>query len=198
MRRGGRRCSRKARLRRLLRRHLRQGRPGDQPQDASKLAAKYKDDRALLRARVSAALASLLKKLRSPIPRSPRRHRILLRRDDWSLELARSGAPFDGVVSFHGGLNTPNAGRRPSASRRECWRCTAPTIHSFPPRKSTRSRRRCEMRAWTGSSSSYGGAVHSFTDWGAGNDTSRAQPITSVPTSRAGRAMKAFFTELFP
>ena len=73
---------------------------------AGALAGKFKNDRALLRSRVNAALDTL-------------NHQELCdsRRvaaigycfgGTTVLELARSGADLAGVVSFHGGLDTPN------------------------------------------------------------------------------------------
>src|SRR4030095_14865175 len=66
--------------------------------------AKYKGDRALLRARVTAGLNEL-KKL---APTDPKRIAAIgyCFGGTTALELARSGADVAGVVSFHGGLGT--------------------------------------------------------------------------------------------
>jgi dienelactone hydrolase len=44
---------------------------------------------------------------------------------------------------------------------------------------------------------SYGGAVHSFTDWNAGNDNSRGAAYNEKADKRSWEAMKSFFSELF-
>jgi dienelactone hydrolase len=44
---------------------------------------------------------------------------------------------------------------------------------------------------------SYGGAVHSFTDWSAGDDPSRGAAYHEKADRRSWEAMKVFFEELF-
>src|SRR5262245_27274395 len=82
----------------------------DNPKSASEEAAKYKNDRALLRARVNAALAELTK-----LPTTdPKRIAAIgyCFGGTTVLELARSGADVAGVVSFHGGLGTPSPAKQ--------------------------------------------------------------------------------------
>jgi dienelactone hydrolase len=43
----------------------------------------------------------------------------------------------------------------------------------------------------------YGGAVHAFTDWGAGNDNSKGAAYNEKADKRSWEAMKEFFGELF-
>jgi dienelactone hydrolase len=43
----------------------------------------------------------------------------------------------------------------------------------------------------------YGGAVHSFTDWDAGNDNSKGAAYNERADQRSWEAMQAFFAELF-
>jgi dienelactone hydrolase len=78
----------------------------DNPKDASALAAKYKNDRALLRERAKSGLG-ILKKHELTDP-----ERIAAIGYCFGgttvLELARSGADLDGIVSFHGALGTPD------------------------------------------------------------------------------------------
>ena len=74
-------------------------------QEATELSSKYKNDRTLLRQRAQAALDTL-KAL--PQVDSSRLAAIgYCFGGTTVLELARSGADLKGVVSFHGGLNTP-------------------------------------------------------------------------------------------
>src|SRR5262249_7260168 len=74
-------------------------------QEAAKMAAVYKDDRKLMRARAAAGL-DVLRKQRQVDPQ-----RIAAMGYCFGgttvLELARGGAELAGVVSFHGGLATP-------------------------------------------------------------------------------------------
>src|SRR5687767_15595777 len=76
------------------------------PKDASAEAAKYKNDRKLLRARVTAGL-EVLKKQEFTDPKRVAAIGYCFG-GTTALELARSGAEIAGVVSFHGGLGTPN------------------------------------------------------------------------------------------
>ena len=43
----------------------------------------------------------------------------------------------------------------------------------------------------------FGGAVHSFTDWTAGNDNSKGAAYNEKADKRSWEAMKQFFTEVF-
>jgi dienelactone hydrolase len=43
----------------------------------------------------------------------------------------------------------------------------------------------------------YGGAVHSFTDWNAGNDNSKGSAYNEKADKRSWEAMKQFFAEIF-
>ena len=43
----------------------------------------------------------------------------------------------------------------------------------------------------------YGGAVHSFTDWNAGNDASKGSAYNEKADRRSWQAMQDFFKEVF-
>src|SRR5277367_2397145 len=74
-------------------------------QEAGALSGKYKSDRALLRARVNAAL-DVLKK--NELVDTTRVAAIgYCFGGTTVIELARSGAELNGIVSFHGGLDSP-------------------------------------------------------------------------------------------
>ncbi|MCE9589702.1 MAG: dienelactone hydrolase family protein [Planctomycetes bacterium] len=81
------------------------GRSVNTPEEAGKLATQYKNDRPLLRKRIAAALDTV-RKMDNVDP-----NRIAAIGYCFGgttvLELARSGAKVAGVVSFHGGLDTP-------------------------------------------------------------------------------------------
>lgn len=79
-------------------------RPKDQA-EAAQFATKYKDDRKLLRSRIRAAYDKV-----ADLPNVDRKKIVVIGYcfgGTTALELARSGAPLAGTVSFHGGLNTP-------------------------------------------------------------------------------------------
>lgn len=111
------------------------------------------------------------------------------------LELARSGTPLAGVVSFHGGLDTPNAGDAKNIKTKVL------ALHGaddpYVPRDQVQAFED-EMRAanvdWQ--LLSYGGAVHSFTDVEA-KAKGEAEYNERVAT-RAYAAMDEFFREVMP
>ena len=105
-------------------------------------------------------------------------------------ELARSGAAIAGVVSFHGALGSPI----PADARQIRTRVLA--LHGaddpFVPAAEVDGFEK-EMRDagvdWQ--LVSYGGAVHSFTDWDAGNDNSKgAWPSISTRPRRSRPAVR--------
>ena len=79
-------------------------RPKDRD-EAAKLAGKYKADRTLLRAHVNAAYAELVKNPKVDAGKTAAIGYCF--GGTTVLELARSGTPVTGVVSFHGGLDSP-------------------------------------------------------------------------------------------
>src|SRR6185436_2100378 len=112
------------------------------------------------------------------------------------LELARSGADINGVVSFHGGLSTPTPEDAKNIKAKVLALHGADDPNVPPPEVQAFEE---EMRKakvdWQ--LVSYGGAVHSFTDWNAGNDNSRGAAYNEKADKRSWEAMKSFFSELF-
>jgi dienelactone hydrolase len=164
------------------------------PKDAAAEAAKYKDDRALLRARVRAGLDQLKG---HELTDSKRMAAIgYCFGGTTVLELARSGADISAVVSFHGGLSTPTPGDAKNIKAKVL------ALHGaddpFVPTKEAEAFQE-EMRQgdvdWQ--LVAYGGAVHSFTDWNAGNDNSKGAAYNERADKRSWEAMKQFFGELF-
>jgi len=168
-------------------------RPKD-PKDASEEAGKYKSNRQLLRMRVNAGL-EVLKKHELTDPK-----RIAAIGYCFGgttvIELARSGADIAGVASFHGALDSPNPADGKSI------RCKVLALHGaddpFVPAKDLAAFEE-EMR---GSKVDwqlvvYGGAVHSFTDWNAGNDNSKGAAYNEKADQRSWKTMELFFAEIF-
>jgi dienelactone hydrolase len=164
------------------------------PAEAGTEASKYRDDRALLRARVRAGLNVLARhELTDP-------QRIVAIGYCFGgttvLELARSGASLAGVVSFHGGLSTPNPGDAKHIKAKVLVLHGADDPHVSPQEVAAFEE---EMRQggvdWE--LTVYGGAVHAFTDWNAGNDNSKGAAYNERADRRSWAAMKQFFAELF-
>lgn len=163
-------------------------------QEAAALAGKFKGDRGLLRARVNAALDAL----RHQTATDPDRVAALgyCFGGTTALELARSGAEVLGVVSFHGGLSSPTP---ESAKRIQCKVLVLHGAEDPHVPAAEVAAFKDEMRAgkvdWQ--FVSYGGAVHSFTDWNAGNDPSQGVAYNEKADERSWEVMKDFLDELF-
>lgn len=164
------------------------------PKEAGALAGKYKADRNLLRDRVKAGLEQLKKDERTDAQNIAAIGYCF--GGTTVLELARSGADIAGVVSFHGGLSTPNPGDAKNIQAKVL------ALHgaddpNVPPQEVAAFQD--EMRAakvdWE--FVAYGNAVHSFADWNAGNDNSKGAAYNEKADKRSWEAMKAFFAEIF-
>jgi dienelactone hydrolase len=163
-------------------------------QEAGAQAGKYKNDRALLRARARAGLAVL----QSHELTDPKRIAAIgyCFGGTAVIELARSGAEIGGVVSFHGGLDSPN----PEDGKK--IRCKVLALHGADdPHVSAKDLDAFEdeMRQarvdWQ--LVKYGGAVHSFTDWNAGDNPQRGAAYNERADRRSWEDMKQFFAEVF-
>jgi dienelactone hydrolase len=160
--------------------------------EAAALAGIYKGDRKLMRTRAAAGLDVL----RGRPETDPKRLAAIgyCFGGTTVLELARSGADLASVVSFHGGLDTPT----PEDAGNIKGKVLA--LHGgddpFVPVKQVEAFQE-EMRKggvdWQ--FVSYGGAVHSFTNPGSGNDNSKGAAYNERADRRSWEAMKAFFAE---
>ena len=112
------------------------------------------------------------------------------------LELARSGADIKGVVSFHGGLDSPKPadGAKIKAKLLICHGADDP----FVPVKGIDAMKK-ELNAakvdWQ--MNYYSGAVHAFTQPMAGADNSKGAAYNKEADQRSWTAMRAFFDEIF-
>ena len=168
-------------------------RPATVP-EAGAQAGKYKRDRALLRSRVNAGLAALKK---SELVDTKRVAAIgYCFGGTTVIELARSGAELSGVVSFHGGLDspTPADGKNIKSKVLACHGADDPYV----PAKDVaafESEMRDNKVDWQ--LIAYGGAVHSFTQPMAGNDNSKGAAYNERADKRSWEDMNQFFGELF-
>jgi dienelactone hydrolase len=164
------------------------------PQEAGKFAGRFWGDRQLLRDRAIAGLQVLMGQ---PFADKKRVAAIgYCFGGTTGLELARSGAAVSGVVSFHGGLDTPNPGDAKNIKGKLLVLHGADDTFVPPPQVSAFQE---EMRKanvdWQ--MVSYGGAVHSFTNPDAGSDPSRGAAYNEKADKRSWEHMKVFFAELF-
>lgn len=168
-------------------------RPKD-TQEAGALAGKYKKDVELLRKRVNAGLAQL-RKTRSVDTQNVAAIGYCFG-GTTVLELARSGADVDGVVSFHGGLGTPNASDAKNIKGKVL------ALHGaddpfVPPAEVQGFEEEMRKAGADWQLVAYGNAVHSFTHWDAGTDNSKGAAYNEKADLRSWSAMRAFFDELF-
>ncbi len=168
-------------------------RPKNQ-QEASEQAGIYRANRPLLRARAQAAVDQLKS-----------RDLVDVRRvaaigycfgGGTVLELARSGSDLAGVISFHGNLDTPNLADARNIKARVL------VLHGaddpYVPAAAVQAFEE-EMRAakvdWH--MVVFGGAVHAFSQKGAGDDPSRGAAYNASADRRSFAYMLDFFKEIF-
>lgn len=162
--------------------------------EASQQARIYRGDRQLMRDRVNAGLNVLMN---NELCDNSRVAAIgYCFGGGVALELARSGAPIAGVVSFHGNLDTPD----PSIAKN--IKCRILVCHGANDPNVPFDQVRAffdEMHAADVDFQfiAYSGAVHAFTDPGAGNDPSRGAAYNATADRRSWDHMKLFFAEIF-
>jgi dienelactone hydrolase len=163
-------------------------------QEAGAQAGKYRGNRELLRARAQAGLAVL----QTHELTDPKRVAAIgyCFGGTAVIELARSGADIAGVVSFHGGLDSPH----PEDGKN--IKCKVLALHGADdPHVAAKDLAAFEdeMRQakvdWQ--LVKYGGAVHSFTDWNAGDNPGQGAAYNEKADRRSWEAMKEFFAEIF-
>jgi len=157
-------------------------------------AGKYRDNRALLRARARAALEQL-KKL--PGTDAGRTAAIGYCFGGMTvLELARDGAEVNGVVSFHGALNTPNAADAAKIKGRVL------ALHGaddplVPPAEVAAFEDEMRKAKVDWQLVAYGNAVHSFTNFSLPEGQPGPVSYNKKADQRSWIAMQDFFKELF-
>jgi dienelactone hydrolase len=163
-------------------------------QEAQAEAGKFYKDKALLRARARAGLDFLASRPQT----DPERLAVMgyCFGGGAALELARSGAPVNGVVTFHGSLSTST----PEDAKNIKGRVLV--LHGADDpfvKQSDVTAFMDEMRKggvnWE--LVQYGGAVHAFTIRSAGNDNSKGAAYNAQADRRSWQAMKDFFSEIF-
>jgi dienelactone hydrolase len=163
--------------------------------EAAALADIYKKDRKLMRARAEAGLDVLRKHAQV----DPKRLAAIgyCFGGTTVLEMARGGSDLAGVVSFHGGLSTPNSDDAKQIKGRVL------VLHGaddpfVPAAEVTAFEEEMRKAGVDWQLVKYGDAVHSFTNPEAGKDKSRGAAYQAKADQRSWEAMKAFFAEIFP
>ncbi len=141
-----------------------------QPPAAGKEAGKYKGDRPLLRSRVNAAFDVLASDARTDASKIAATGYCF--GGTTVIELARSGAKVKGVVSFHGGLDspTPADGKNIQAKVLALHGADDPYV---PAKDIAAFVVEMEVSGVDYKLVNYPGAVHSFTHKAVGNDNSK-------------------------
>lgn len=162
--------------------------------DAGKLAGSFKTDRALLRRRVAAGLAELVKQANVDAAKTAAIGYCF--GGTTVLELARSGAQVAGVVSFHGGLDSPAPADGKNIKGKVLALHGAADFYEKPTDLAAFEKELADAHVdWQ--LVEYGGAVHCFTDRFAGNDASTGCAYNASADARSWTAMRTFFDELF-
>jgi dienelactone hydrolase len=162
--------------------------------EAGAQAGKYKSDRRLLRARVNAGLDALRQQ---PLV-DPKRVAAIgyCFGGTTVLELARSGADLNGVVSFHGGLDSPTPADGKNIKCKVLALAGADDPFQKPEDLAAFEKEMRDAKVdWQ--IDFYGGAVHAFTQPNAGNDNSKGAAYNERADKRSWEAMKQFFAEIF-
>jgi len=160
---------------------------------AAKEAGKYYADRALLRARAAAGLEALKKQPGVDAARTAAIGYCF--GGGTVLELARSGADLRGVVSFHGSLDTPLPAAR-DAVKAKVLVCHGAVDPYVKPEAVTGFMAEMEAAGVDYQFIAYAGAVHAFTQKGAGSDPSRGAAYQEAADRRSWGAMKEFLAEV--
>ncbi len=166
----------------------------DNAEAAGKLAGQYRSDRELMRRRVNAALAVL-----KADPRvDPSRIAAIgyCFGGTCVLELARGGGDLAGVVSFHGGLDTPHpeATQKPKSAILVCDGANDPYATPDVVTAFWQEMKRCGAD-WQ--LNMYADAVHSFTNPDAGNDPSKGAAYNATADKRSWADMQQFLNRVF-
>jgi dienelactone hydrolase len=162
--------------------------------EAGKQAGIYKGDRNLMRSRAKAGLDTLLAQ-----PMVDPNHVAAMGYcfgGTVALEMARAGMPLNGVVTFHGGLQTPMPAKKGDIKAKilNLHGADDPLVG---PAEVAEYQKEMNSAGADWQMVYYSGAVHSFTRPDAGNDPSKGVAYNEKADKRSWEAMKVFFKEIF-
>jgi len=164
------------------------------PKQAGELAGKLKGDRKAMRRRIVAALDAVKSNARV----DPKRIAAIgyCFGGTTVLELARGGADIAAVVSFHGGLDTPDVADAKNIKAKVLV-CTGADDRAVPPAQVTAFSDEMRSAKVDYEINIYGGAVHAFTNPASGDDPSKNVAYNAAADRRSWQAMKDFLAEVF-
>jgi dienelactone hydrolase len=168
-------------------------RPKDQ-KEAAEFANQYKNDRPLLRKHIRAAYDKLVG-MKEVNP-----NKILVMGycfgGTTALELARSGVPLVGTVSFHGGLSTPTPEDAKNIKGRVLVMHGADDPN-VPPAEVEAFKDEMKKANVNMKFIAYPGAVHGFTNKEAGNDNSKGVAYNAEADRKSWEEFEKFLKEVF-
>jgi len=162
--------------------------------EAMKLVKKYKDDRPLLRAHIRAAFDKL-----TSMPEVNKKKILVMGYcfgGTTALELARSGAPLVGTVSFHGGLSnpTPEDAKHIQGKVLVMHGADDPNV---PPAEVDAFKKEMRKAGVDMKFIAYKGAVHAFTNPAAGNDNSKGAAYNAEADKKSWAEFEKFLKRVF-
>lgn len=163
-------------------------------QEAGRLAGAVRADRPMMRARINAALETLKKQ--DMVDPNRMAGMGYCFGGGVALELARSGAPVLGVISFHGNLDTPDP-KDAANIKGKVLVLHGADDPNVPPAQVKAFEEEMRQAKVDWQMVHYGNAVHSFTNPSAGNDNSKGSAYNAKADARSWVAMKDFFAEIF-
>jgi len=164
------------------------------PKEAGEQAGRFKNDRALMRARAMAGL-DVLRRYPKVDPNNLGAIGYCFG-GTTVLELARAGADLKGVVSFHGTLETPNPDDAKNI-RCKILVLTGADDPSVPPAQIAAFEDEMKKAHVDYKVIAYPGAVHAFTNPAAGDDPKKGVAYNKEADEKSWEAMKEFFAKVF-
>ncbi len=168
-------------------------RPPGPPASAQE-AGKYKGDRSLYRERLRAGLEVLLKDERTDAAKVTAIGYCF--GGTGALELARSGAPVSGVVSFHGGLSSPTPEDAKNI-KGEVLALHGDADPHVPQAEVADFEKEMQDAKVSYKLVRYPGVVHAFTQKMAGDDPSKGVAYDEKADKASWAEMRQFFDRLF-
>lgn len=171
-----------------------EGKTTSNPKEAGELAGRFHNDRAALVRRATAALEQLKKQ--PGVDTSKLAAIGYCFGGTTVLEVARAGVPLAGVVSFHGGLNTPNPAE-PGRIKAKILVCGGGDDAFVPDDQVDAFKQEMRRAHANWELITYGGAHHAFTNPDAGKFGIPNIEYNKQADLRSWTAMKDFFAEIF-
>lgn len=112
------------------------------------------------------------------------------------LELARSGSDLQGVVSFHGGLSSKEEVKGPGVIKTKILVLNGADDPFVKRDEVAEFIEEMQKSKADWQLVDYGGAVHKFSNWEAGNDPSKGFAYDAAADKRSWQAMQDFFKEV--